>query len=149
PSEIAKQERQSLDSANAGPADGSPRADRGPVRGTQQPIARDERVDVLLVTVTTVETRAVLEVFGQAARKSINGRIYFHFNPVNGARVSMTRCEMGSSGLGASMQAVEKGIAALSPAAVIMVGIGFGVSEEKQAVGDVLISESLRPYELQ
>lgn len=111
------------------------------------------RADVLLVTATKVETKAVLDTFGvggrQASPKSIDGRVYFDLGTMAGARVMMTQSEMGASGLGAAQQAVEKGIAALLPSAVIMVGIAFGVSEEKQKIGDVLISERLRPYELQ
>lgn len=119
-------------------------------------MADDERADILLVTVTKVETRAVLEAFkaagsrGQRAKpRSIDGRVYFNLGTVNGARVRMTQSEMGAGGLGGSMHAVGKGIAALSPAAVIMVGIAFGMSEDKQAIGDVLVAEQLRPYELQ
>lgn len=111
------------------------------------------RADVLLVTVTKVETRAVLEVFCAAGQKDrarhVDGRVYFDLGMVNGARVMLTQCEMGAGGLGAAQQAVEKGIAALSPVAVIMVGIAFGVSEEKQRIGDVLVTEQLRLYELQ
>lgn len=109
--------------------------------------------DVLLVTATKVEMMAVLRVFGvageQATPQSIDGRVYFDLGTVNGARIRMTRCEMGAGGLGASLQAVGKGIAALSPAAVIMVGIAFGVDQEKQSIGDVLVTEQLRPYDLQ
>lgn len=111
------------------------------------------RTDILLVTVTKVETTAVLKAFGvdgqQAAPQSVDGRVYFDLGTVNGARVRMTRSEMGAGGLGASLQTVGKGIAALSPAAVIMVGIAFGVSEEKQNIGDVLVAEQLQPYDLQ
>jgi nucleoside phosphorylase len=110
------------------------------------------RTDVLLVTVTKIETKAVLEAFGAAAQaspQSIHGRVYFDLGTVNGARVKVTRCEMGAGGLGASLQAVAKGIATLSPSAVIMVGIAFGVSEEKQSIGDVLVTEQLRLYDLQ
>ena len=60
----------------------------------------------------------------------------------------MVQSEMGSGGLGASQQTVQKGIAALSPAAVIMVGIAFGVNAEKQSIGDILVSQQLRLYEL-
>ncbi|WP_437974762.1 hypothetical protein WMF11_41755 [Sorangium sp. So ce295] len=108
--------------------------------------------DVLLVAVTSVETKAILEAFGDAVPAnplSIDGRVYFDLGPINGARLKLTRCEMGAGGLGASQQAVAKGIAALSPAAVIMVGIAFGVNEEKQSIGDILVTEQLRPYELQ
>lgn len=119
-----------------------------PVREKQ-----DVRADILLVTVTKVEAIAVLEAFGvagqQVSPQSIGDRVYFDLGMVQGARVMMTRCEMGSGGLGASLLAVNKGIEALSPSAVIMVGIAFGVSEEKQSIGDVLVAEQLRPYELQ
>lgn len=116
-------------------------------------MASGARADILLVTATKIETKAVLEAFSvseaQAAPRGIDGRIYFDLGTVNGAHVMLTQCEMGAGGLGASLQSVGKGILALSPAAVVMVGIAFGMSEEKQKVGDVLVTERLRPYELQ
>jgi nucleoside phosphorylase/tetratricopeptide (TPR) repeat protein len=110
--------------------------------------------DVLLVTVTKVESKAVLDVFGEATKRKarpfeIAGRTYFDLGAILGATVAMTQSEMGAGGLGAALQAVQKGIDALSPAAVIMVGIAFGVDEGKQAIGDILVSENLRPYERQ
>ena len=110
--------------------------------------------DVLLVTVTKVESKAVLAVFQEATKQKpqpveIDGRTYFSLGTISGARVSMTQSEMGAGGLDASLQTVQKGIDALSPAAVIMVGIAFGISEEKQAIGDILVTSQLRPYELQ
>ena len=61
----------------------------------------------------------------------------------------LTQSEMGAGGLGATLQTTHKGIAALQPAAVIMVGIAFGVNEAKQAIGDILVTEQLRLYDLQ
>jgi WD40 repeat protein/nucleoside phosphorylase len=111
------------------------------------------QADVLLVTVTDVETRAVLAAFlgpsEQDTPEHIHGRVYYDLGTVHGARVMLTRSEMGAGGLGAAQQAVSKGIAALSPRAVIMVGIAFGVSDERQSIGDVLVTEHLRPYDLQ
>lgn len=113
----------------------------------------DTHTDVLLVTVTKIETMAVLQTFGFQHEPrnvlSIDGRIYFDLGTVNGARVRLTKSEMGSGGLGASQQAAQKGIDALSPSAVVMVGIAFGINEKKQNIGEVLITEQLRPYELQ
>jgi nucleoside phosphorylase len=109
-------------------------------------------VDVLLVTATKVETKATLEVFaGAGAPRAVHlgGRVYFELGAVNGTSLCLTQCEMGASGLGASHQAIDKGIVALSPAAVVMLGIGFGMCEEKQEIGEVLVSEQLRPYEVQ
>jgi hypothetical protein len=49
----------------------------------------DPRTDILLVTTTKVETRAVLEALGTAGLQtnpeSINGRVYFDLGTVGGA----------------------------------------------------------------
>ncbi|NER21545.1 MAG: hypothetical protein F6J96_12740 [Symploca sp. SIO1C2] len=113
-----------------------------------------DKADVLIVTVTKVESQAVIKAFEQEAnhqvtQKSICDRVYFDLGTVNGGRVFLTQSEMGSSGLNGSSQTVAKGIDALSPLAVIMVGIAFGISEDKQAIGDILVTEHLRTYELQ
>lgn len=110
--------------------------------------------DVLIVTVTEVESRAVLRTFQAAAERkavprSIDNRMYFDLGAVNGARLFLTQSEMGTSGPDASLQTVRKGVEALQPAAVVMVGIAFGVNEQKQAIGDILVTEQLRLYELQ
>ena len=44
---------------------------------------------------------------------------------------------------------MQKGIEALAPSAVVMIGIAFGVNPEKQAIGDVLVSTQLWLYDLQ
>jgi nucleoside phosphorylase len=98
----------------------------------------DPQADVLVVTVTKVESRAVLQAFEPAAGRkarphSVDERMYFDLGAINGARVFLTQSEMGSGGLDASLLTVRKGIDALSPAAVIMVGIAFGVNDQKQA----------------
>ncbi|HEX9951963.1 MAG TPA: hypothetical protein VGB53_09365, partial [Rubricoccaceae bacterium] len=114
----------------------------------------DSRADLLLVTVTTVETKAVLQAFRDATGQEavitpISRKTYYDLGVVNGTRVMLVRSEPGTAGLGAGMQTVQKGVEALSPAAVIMVGIAFGVDEEEQAIGDVLVSKQLVPYESQ
>jgi nucleoside phosphorylase len=110
--------------------------------------------DILIVTVTKVESSATLQAFKSisgvnATPLSIEDRIYFDLGNVNNARVFLTQSEMGSGGLGASLLTVRKGIEDLFPAAVIMVGIAFGVNEEKQSIGDILVTEQLRLYDLQ
>ena len=110
--------------------------------------------DVLIVTVTKVESRVVMQVFEQAVGhkptpEAVGDRIYFNLGIVNDARIVLTQSEMGSGGLDASLLTVSKGIEALSPAAVIMVGIAFGINGQKQSIGDVLVTEQLRLYELQ
>jgi nucleoside phosphorylase len=112
------------------------------------------RADLLLITVTKVESRAVMQLFqqatGQPARPhSIAGRVYHDLGQVNGTHVFMAQSEMGAGGIGAALQTVQKGIDALSPSAVIMVGIAFGVNDQKQAIGEILVSQQLWLYELQ
>lgn len=110
--------------------------------------------DILIVTVTKTESRAVIDVFAEATKQrtrpfEVDGRTYFELGAINGAAVFMTQSEMGAGGLGSSLQTVQKGIKALSPAAVIMVGLAFGADQNWQAIGDILVSENLRHYEPQ
>lgn len=112
------------------------------------------RADVLLVTVTKVETQAVIDGFGRQTKLSaklhaIEKKNYHFLGIVNGARVWLVRSEMGSGGLGAAHQTVQKAIASLRPGAVVMVGIAFGINPKKQAIGDILVSTGLRLYEPQ
>ncbi|OQW94991.1 MAG: hypothetical protein BWK77_08295 [Verrucomicrobia bacterium A1] len=123
-------------------------------RNVERSPVMKHHADVLLVTVTKTETLAVLEAFKEHTRKmprirSISGKVYQDLGAVNGASVWLVCSEMGAGGLGAAQQTVTKGLAALSPGAAIMVGIAFGVNEKKQAIGDVLVSEHLRLYDLQ
>ena len=117
-------------------------------------ILMENPADVLIVTVTAVESRAVLAAFeratGQKARSvAIGDRVYRDLGTLQRARVFLALSEMGAGGLGASQQTVQKGIAALRPQAVVMVGIAFGMNEQKQAVGDILVSRQLMLYDLQ
>lgn len=112
------------------------------------------QADILILTVNRFETRAVLTAFeaatGQKAQTvALGDKVYRDLGSVNGARVFLALSEMGTIGPGSSMQAVSKGIAALHPAVVVMVGIAFGASETKQTLGDVLVSRQLMLYELQ
>jgi nucleoside phosphorylase len=112
------------------------------------------KADLLIITATKIESQAVMDVFRKATEKAalperIGDRIYHDLGEINGTRVFLGLSEMGASGLGASQQAVQKGIDSLKPSAVIMVGIAFGVNEQKQAIGDILVSKQLWLYELQ
>ena len=113
-----------------------------------------KETDILIVTVTKVESQAVIKVFEECTGnkpepKSIDDRVYFDLGVVNNTKVCLTQSEMGSSGLDASLLTVTKGIESLSPKAVIMVGIAFGINEKKQNIGDILVSKQLRLYDLQ
>jgi nucleoside phosphorylase len=110
--------------------------------------------DVLIVTATRIESKAVMEVFRSASGRapqpvSIDDRMYHNLGTINGAKVFLVQSEMGAGGLGASSFTVQKGIAALAPAAVIMTGIAFGINADKQSIGDILVSRQLMLYDYQ
>lgn len=112
------------------------------------------RADILVVTVTRIETQAVLDTFQRvtakdARRREIDRKIYRDLGTLNGMRVFLMRSEMGSGGPGAAQQSVSKGVDALSPVAVVMVGIAFGIDRNRQSIGDVLVSQQLSLYDSQ
>lgn len=107
-------------------------------------------VDVLLVTVTERETSAVLEQAKNTPRLCfIRKRAYTDLGLIGNARVFLTQSEMNAGGPGGARNTVSEGIQALSPAAVIMVGIACGLKPEQQQIGDILVSDKLTAYEQQ
>lgn len=110
------------------------------------------QADVLLVIATEVEAQAVFEVFTPGQKKQrhfIGDNTYYDLGPHGNARVFMVQSEMGSGGLAGMQATVQASIEALHPAAVVMVGIAFGVNPKKQKIGDILVSRQLMSYELQ
>ncbi|MBV9231413.1 MAG: hypothetical protein JOZ18_19035 [Chloroflexi bacterium] len=112
------------------------------------------KTDILLVTATEVEAQAVLRGFEvEVGRKAmtyfIGDKTYYDLGIVGEAQIVMVQSEMGSGGPGGSLLTIEKSIQALSPSAIIMVGVAFGCDPKKQAIGDVLVSRQLVEYELQ
>lgn len=109
--------------------------------------------NILLVTATEIESRAVIEAFRDVHGANLDsertGRIYFDLGVIHNTHVFLTQFEAGSEALGASIQTVQDGIRSIRPRAVIMVGIAFGIDQEKQGVGDILVATQLRPYERQ
>jgi nucleoside phosphorylase len=92
------------------------------------------QVDILIVTVTEAETKAVFEAFGPAngipKEVTVDGRLYHDFGIINGAQIFHALSEMGTGGVGGAQQSVLKAINSLKPSAVLMVGIAFGVDKK-------------------
>ncbi|GCE31401.1 hypothetical protein KDA_68850 [Dictyobacter alpinus] len=112
------------------------------------------KADILLVTVTETETLAVLVAVKEQVgtvyqRKFRNNQTYYDLGLINGAQVFLVRSTMGSGGPDGSTLTINEAIGALQPSAVIMVGIAFGLQERKQQIGDILVSQKLRGYEMQ
>jgi nucleoside phosphorylase len=110
------------------------------------------RATILIVTVNKIESTAVLEAFNRITGAepvtiSHDRKVYRDLGIVNGVKSYLVRSEMGSSGVGAAQQTVQKGIEAFKPSAVIIVGVAFGVDPDRQSIGDVLISRQLQLYD--
>jgi nucleoside phosphorylase len=113
-----------------------------------------QKADVLLLTATEVESKAVLRLIKKTfnrdfERHFINEKTYYDLGPIGGARTYLVQSEMGGGGLSGSLLTVSKGIEALSPFSVVMLGIAFGVNPEKQRIGQILVAKQIVAYELQ
>jgi RelA/SpoT family (p)ppGpp synthetase len=109
---------------------------------------------ILLVTVTKSEAQAVLGVFLQASRNTlernfINEKTYYYLGQIGGVEVFMVLSEAGAIGRGAAILTVRNAIDAIKPTAVIMVGIAFGIDPEKQNLGEIIVSKQIQSYESQ
>lgn len=108
--------------------------------------------NLLLVTVTKVEAQAVLNVFSEESgtkweRQFIGGRTYYALGAIADTNIFMVQSEMGTASPGGSLITIQQAIAALSPVAVIMVGLAFGIDSAKQKLGDILVSQRISQYE--
>ncbi|HQO29070.1 MAG TPA: NACHT domain-containing protein, partial [Accumulibacter sp.] len=70
---------------------------------------------------------------------------YYLLGEHGGMRVVL---RVSAQGEGEAQNAAYDAIAAWKPQAIIAVGIAFGVNPQKQAIGDVLVAENVRGYEL-
>lgn len=109
---------------------------------------------VLLVTVTSVESHAVLDAFQHATGVEsemvyLKGHAYQFLGALGGMEIFLAISEMGVGGLTGSQEMVRKAIHAVNPATVIMVGIAFGIDDDEFSVGDILVSKQLMLYEQQ
>ena len=112
------------------------------------------QVDIVLVTTTEVERKALYEVmkpfpgYEGLVEGSVHHNTYRlgQFGRYIAAHVEST---MGSQARSGSMLTVRDAIAELAPKAVVIIGIAFGLKPVKQRLGDVIIAETIIPYELQ
>jgi WD40 repeat protein/nucleoside phosphorylase len=105
---------------------------------------------IVLMTFNEHEHAAVLKTFRNKTpnTETRDGITYNRLGIYGDMDVIHVISEAGSGGLGAAQQRTNQAIRAWKPKAVIAVGIAFGMDEQKQAIGNVLISTQLRQYEL-
>jgi nucleoside phosphorylase len=111
-------------------------------------------VDILLVTATEVEARALRAESeartGRAVQTLIaNKKAYHDLGQIGGASTVMVQSGMGAGGADGATLTIHEGIHTLRPRAIIMLGIAFGVDPVRQQLGDILVAQQLLCYELQ
>lgn len=103
----------------------------------------------LIVTATKIETKALHDVMPETILRIVVGDYTYYLGQVGQYNVINVQCrEMGSLAPGGSLQTVNAALKEWDGLkAVIMVGICFGFEEDKQHIGDVIVSKSIRNYE--
>lgn len=108
----------------------------------------------LFVTVTEIETTAVLNAAKPYKDQSDCLKIpykkqTYYFATLGQYPIVLVQCgAMGAIGRDAAINTISEAIDAWQPDAVIMVGIAFGKDQNKQMIGDVIVSESVTTYEI-
>lgn len=125
-----------------------------PVTITHATASPPQQAEVLLITVTPGETRAVFDALqAQTGRQPIpryqGDKTYYDLGAIGGARVWLVRSQMGATTPGGAFATAYTAIATVRPSAIIMVGIAFGIDQAKQQIGDVLVAKQLFSYEPQ
>ena len=108
----------------------------------------------LLVTVTDVEARAVLDLYKEKygteiRRQPIGDKTYYNLGIIGEVQTYMVQSEMGIATPGGALLTIHKAIESLKPAAIIMIGIAFGTRPDKQKLGDILVAKQIQSYEPQ
>ena len=115
-------------------------------------IGRDSlRGLILIVTATDLETKGVhnyLTPFPdfKMILKIFEGDQTYYLGMLGKYKVVHVQCAMGSISRASSIMTISSALELLNCRVVIMVGIAFGVDESKQKIGDVLVAESIIPY---
>ncbi|MBX3240813.1 MAG: hypothetical protein KIT80_23020 [Chitinophagaceae bacterium] len=106
---------------------------------------------ILVVTATDIETTAThaklkpLDGY-EKIMKVFEGDLTYYFGIMGNYKIAHVQCSMGSIARDSSIMTVRTAIEKLKSKVVIMIGIAFGVNKTKQNIGDVLLSESIIPY---
>ena len=108
--------------------------------------------DLILFVATPTEERELLAAAGDqfgVTRSRIRGRFarYHDLGVVGESRVFAVRTEMGPLSYGGSASKSIQCMAETGATGMISVGMAFGVDNETQRLGDVIVSTALLPYD--
>jgi nucleoside phosphorylase len=114
--------------------------------------ARPWRANYLIMTATDTEDRALraeLSARGFTAPIVHNAErlSYVEYFRSDIGRVYHVRTSTGSGGASGATIMGKNAIELLNPEYIISVGVCFGLREEKQSIGDIVVSEHIHDYE--
>ena len=111
-----------------------------------------DETNLLFITVTESERNAFFEYFRPIPEEDGYFKLFddiytYYFGRFGSYQAAYFQCTMGTMEADSAGYATKDAIKFLSPTIVVMPGIAFGIDEEKQHVGDVLVSEIISPYD--
>lgn len=71
---------------------------------------------------------------------------YRDLGVIGSTHVYLLKTKMGAKGVGGSIKAVSEAANSLKPDYMIMVGIGFGLKEKDQKIGDIMVASAIEDY---
>ena len=106
---------------------------------------------ILLVTATDLETehthRKITPLSGyEKIIRVFEGNHTYYLGVFGCYKVLHVQCSMGSIARDSSIMTVSTSLTTFKIKIVVMIGIAFGVNDKEQKIGDVLIAESVIPY---
>lgn len=108
---------------------------------------------ILIVVATETEAKILYDCFEKNLQKPRSflkeNMTFWDLGTIRNSEIVLVKCGMGSSSVGGSLMTVSYAINLLHPKYVIMVGIGFGLREGKQELGEIMISRQLHDYDLE
>jgi nucleoside phosphorylase len=128
----------------------------GPLSSISTARTRQElkKCDVLLVTTASIERDVLLTYLrpstprGKILEGNV-GQLTYRLGRFGLYRSACVETQMGSQHREGSAMTVLDAIDTVAPKAVLVLGIAFGIDRTKQRLGDVLVAESVEPYENQ
>lgn len=112
------------------------------------------KTSFLIITATDIETKVLQENMrplpGYPNIATLyQGNCTYYIGCFGAYGVIHVQCgSMGSISRDASLATAFEAIEVWMPKAIVMTGIAFGVNKKKQCIGDVLLSESIIPYNI-
>ena len=106
---------------------------------------------ILVVTATDLETKVahqkMMPISGyEKIIKVFEGDLTYYFGMLGNYNIAHVQSSKGSLSRDSSIMTVSTALKKIKSKIVLMVGIAFGVNNKEQNIGDVLISESIIPY---